>query len=124
MRNFKFYSLLLLAFMVAQGCNKPLPNLEGINLQQWRADKRGCNRVRTPMIGAIDGQKEKLKSLTENQIVSLLGTPDETQLEDRNQKFYYYYMEPAPFCEKPTSRPKKLILRFNAMDLVYETYVR
>ncbi len=110
--------------MVLQGCDKPLPALEGINLQHWKADKRGCSRVRTPMIGAIDRQKEKLKSLTENQIVKLLGTPDETQLEDRNQKFYYYYMEPAPFCEKSTSRPKKLILRFNAMDLVYETYVR
>lgn len=124
MHRGKVYHLALLVFALLQGCNKPLPDLEGINLPLWKEDKRGCSGLRTGMIGAIDHQKEKLKSLTENQIVVLLGTPDETQLEERNQKFYFYYMEPAPFCEKSTSRPKKLILRFNAMDLVYETYVR
>ena len=124
MRSFKIYSLIVLILLITSGCNAPLPHLEEVDLQQWNADKRGCSRMRTPMIGAMDRQKGKLKSLTENQIIKLLGMPDETQLEDRNQKFYYYYMEPAPFCEKSTSRPKKLILRFNAMNLVYEVYVR
>ncbi len=100
-----------------------MPHLEGIDLELWKADRHGCNGARASMIDAMMKEKEKLKKLSEMELVELLGRPDESQLLPRNQKFFRYYMNLGPRCEKHTSRPKVLILRINAMGLTKETQV-
>lgn len=76
------------------------------------------------MIEAITEQKEKLKALSEMDIIKLLGKPDENDLLQRSQKFYVYYLEPGPRCDQPEADPKKLILRMNAMSLTKEVQVK
>lgn len=76
------------------------------------------------MIDAINSEKEKLKALSEMDLVKLLGRPDENQLLDRSQKIYTYYLEPGPNCEHSKPDAKKLILRINAMGLAKETLIK
>ena len=72
------------------------------------------------MSESIKSQKEKLLSLSENQIVQLLGKPDQNELYKRNQKFYSYFISPSPECSPEITSSEILIIRFNAMGLAKE----
>lgn len=124
MYNFKQLSSCLVLIMLFASCAKPLPVLEGVNLEVWKSDRNGCQGKRAKMIEAVVSEKEKLKTLSEMDLVELLGRPDENQLLDRNQKFYKYYLEPGPACDQSSTEPKMLILRINAMGLTKETLVK
>lgn len=117
----RFYFLLLLLCLC---CEKPLPHLEGVDLQRWQQDKNGCSGMRTPMRDAIDHEKEKLLGLDQLQTVALLGHPDQNELYSRNQKFFYYFIDPAPSCAaEDDSVAEKLVIRFNAVGLAKEVAI-
>lgn len=124
MHNFKQLSCCLLLIILFAACSKPLPTLEGVDLDLWKSDRNACLGERTKMMESIISQKEKLKTLSEMDLVELLGRPDENQLLDRNQKFYKYYLEPGPPCDQSVIEPKMLILRINAIGLTKETLVK
>ena len=106
------------------GCKKPLPKLEGLDLRNWKEDANACNSLRMSMRTAIDREKEKLLGLDEVQTVTLLGSPDREELYSRNQKFYYYFIEPAPQCATSNdSTAEKLVIRFNAVGLAKEVSI-
>jgi len=122
MRIFKWLNAGILVFCC--GCDKPLPTLDGIDLARWQQDKNACNNQRVSMREAMDLEKEKLLALDQMQIVKLLGRPDQNELYSRNQKFFYYFMEPAPSCRDAVdSSAQKLVIRFNAMGLAKEVSV-
>lgn len=121
MRTFRWLSLVL--FILCFSCDKPLPTLEGMDAARWQEDKNGCNKVRITMRDAIDREKEKLLGLDQMQIVQLLGKPDQNELSSRNQKFFYYFLEPAPACSESDSAAAKLVIRFNAVGLAKEVAV-
>lgn len=112
------------AFLLLTSCGKPLPELNGIDATAWKNDRNACGGKRSPMAAAITEQKDKLLALDEIQIVKLLGNPDRNELFKRNQKFYYYFLEPAPECKASFPSSKKLIIRFNAMGLAKEVEVK
>jgi len=114
-----FIFLLCLAF----GCGKPLPQLEGIDLKQWKDDRFGCNGFRERSIDIFSSQKDKLKGLSEDDILKLLGRPDQNELYKRNQKFYHYYLEPSAKCDPTKQHARKLSIRFNAVDLAKEVVI-
>jgi hypothetical protein len=105
----------LLLLVVVLSCTKPQPTLEGIDLSKWRNDKFGCAGDRQTMIPTLSSQSDKLKGLSEMDVIELLGKPDENELYKRNQKFYNYYVSPGPDCPEYKDMPDKLIIRFNAM---------
>lgn len=73
---------------------------------------------------SIESQKEKLLALDQLQIVELLGRPDQNELSKRNQKFFYYFIEPGPVCANATdSLAARLAIRFNAMGLAKEVAI-
>lgn len=111
-----------LAFiLVLFSCGKPLPTLDQIDLQAWKDDKNGCSGKRDSMLKAMEAQTEKLLGLSEQEIIAIIGKPDENELYERNQKFYYYYLQPASSCSTSTiGNPKKLVVRFNAVGLAKE----
>ena len=118
----KSATVFLLFFCFA--CSKPLPKLEGMDLAQWRKDKNACYNLRKPMEEAIDREKVKLLGLDEVQMVTLLGSPDQNELYTRNEKFYYYFIAPAPACNsKRDSTSERLVIRFNAMGLAKEVSI-
>ena len=106
--------------LVLFSCGKELPTLESIDLNTWKEDKNGCGQVRTASVASLEEQKEKLLGLSEKQIIELLGRPDRNELYKRNQKFYYFSLDPASGCPSPHASPRELILRFNAMGFVKE----
>ena len=105
-------------------CDRPLPKLDSINLEEWKNDRNGCGAYRANSIEIIQQQKDKFLGLKEMQIVKLLGKPDRNELYKRNQKFFYYYLQASPDCAvdslKTTSR---LAIRFNAMGLAKEVII-
>ena len=111
------YSSLFLLFLSA--CSKPLPALDGIDLKAWKDDKNGCLNNRSQSIKMLTQQKEKLKSLDQTEIIQLLGRPDRNELYKRNQKFFYYFLEPGTTCGVD-KEPRKLSIRFNAVELAKE----
>jgi hypothetical protein len=116
--------LLIVLVIVLSSCSTKLPELKGIDTQAWMDDKNGCKKKRSSMIAALEREQEKLLALTELQIVTVLGKPDQHELYKRNQKFYYYYLTPSSTCEeKNNASPQRLVIRFNAMGLAKETFL-
>jgi hypothetical protein len=115
---------IFIALSLALGaCDKPLPQLTGIDLAIWKTDKNGCNGKRADVLKSLQEQKNKLQGLSEMQILELLGRPDQNELYKRNQKFYYYWLEPGKACGQ-NAESRKLSVRFNAMGLAKEIVVR
>jgi len=111
-----FLSLLMIS------CGKPLPDLSPINLQEWKDDRGGCNGKRITAINELEVQKEKLKGLSEDEIIKVLGRPDRNELYKRNQKFYYYDITPGKTCSENVNG-KQLIIRFTAMGYAKEVSI-
>lgn len=116
---------LIFACALTSSCGKSTPTLDGVDLAVWKEDKNACKGDRKKFTDAITKEKTKLLALDEIKIVSILGNPDRNELFKRNQKFYYYFLEPAPECSGdslPSSQ--KLIIRFNAMGLAKEVEIK
>ena len=120
MRTSKSLSLLFLLFFA---CGHALPELEGIERDKWEADKNACGNARASMRDAIDRQKEKLRGLKQTDIVKLLGRPDQNELSKRNQKFFYYFLEPGSPCSEGKVAAERLVIRFNALGLAKEVLI-
>lgn len=119
-QNFRWFKFFIIIVSLATGCGKTHPDLEGVDLTNWKEDRNGCEMLRTTMIDSIRSQKNKLLGFSEMEIIDILGKPDENELYKRNQKFYHYYLQPSTACESPTPHPLKLTIRFNAMGLAKE----
>ncbi len=114
----------ILLLLILSGCGKPLPTLDNLDLEQWEKDKNACGSYRKDNIDTLLAQKEKLLALKEMQIVDLIGRPDRNELYKRNQKFFYYYLKPAPDCPNYNAdNSARLAIRFNAMGLAKEVMV-
>ena len=113
-----------LLILVLFSCGKPLPSLDKIDLQAWKDDKNACSGKRISMLEPMSLQTEKLLGLSEQEIIAMLGKPDENELYKRNQKFYYYFIQPSKACSTSLeANPKKLVVRFNAIGLAKEVGV-
>jgi hypothetical protein len=124
MARSRSHSLLYLTFFLFS-CGKELPELNGINKEDWISDRNGCLNKRRTMVEAIREQRDKLLALDELKIVALLGKPDENELAPRNQKFYHYSLTPAADCLlNKDSVSVELVIRFNAMGLAKEVEIQ
>ena len=107
--------------LILSSCGPSLPHIDGLDLTSWKNDKKGCAGERSKMKEAIVSQKDKFLALSELDLVDLLGKPDEQELYKRNQKFYYYFIEPSRECTRAsTEESLRLVIRFNAMGLAKE----
>ena len=125
MLKFRWLSISLIVIsVIILSCRKPVPEIRGLDKSRWVKDKNGCLRQRKSMMEAIKTQKEKFLSLSEVEIMGLLGRPDENELYKRNQKFYYYNILPSRSCTgREDSITARLIIRFNAMGLAKEVTI-
>lgn len=116
-------TLLLSAIVILVSCNSAVPTLEGVDLQAWKNDRQGCLGKRAPFEESLRGQRDKLKGLSEMDVVKLLGRPDRNDLSERNEKYYYFFIDPAPGCEAGDSAATRLIIRFNATGISREVAI-
>ena len=75
------------------------------------------------MADKMVAQKNDLLALSETDIITLLGKPDQNELYKRNQKFYKYYFQKGPGCADDSTASKSITFRFNAMGLAKEIVV-
>lgn len=117
--------LFVIIFFALTSCKTDLPKLEQIELSDWAKDRYGCLGYRMGVIAPLEQQKEKILALSANDITRLLGKPDEIELYKRNQKLFYYYLNPAPACGKNTTGtpPLRLMIRLNAMERAKEILI-
>ena len=121
---FRSFRPIAIPLLFLFSCGKSLPTLDNVDLSAWRDDKRACAGKRSSMFESISNQSEKLLALDEQEIISLLGKPDDNELYKRNQKFFYYFVQPGADCaDSSTAVPKKLVIRFNAVGLAKEVAV-
>jgi len=113
----------LLFALVLLSCSHPLPTLDNIDIEKWKSDKNGCNGERTSMMESIKAQGDKLQGLSEMQVIDVLGRPDQNELYTRNQKFYFYYLQPGKPCGNDSLPALRLQVRFNAVGLAKEIMV-
>jgi len=117
----KIFPILAIVFLIS--CGKPVPELSAIDLNAWKADRGGCKSQRAEYLGYLQTQIEALKGLSEDDIIKLLGRPDRNELYKRNQKFYYYDIEPGKNCGAGQPANHQLIFRFNAMSRAKEVSI-
>jgi hypothetical protein len=115
---FSIFSLLILL-----GCSKPLPQLDNFDRSVWTSDPKGCNNSRSTFIESVKNQKDKLKGLSERDLVKLLGPSDRNDLSEHHGKTYYYFITPGPGCTGVDSVGLSLIVRFNATGVSREVAV-
>ncbi len=119
-RTFRWLSLIAL---LSSACGGKELELKDFDHHRWQEDKHACESVRTTLVSTLMDQRDDILAHNEMEIVELLGKPDESELYKRNQKFYYYYVEPGPKCKSEITSPKKLVIRFNAMGLAKEMQI-
>lgn len=116
-------SILVCLAAVILSCGGKLPAFETIDSGQWKNDRNACGGYRQGIRSSIESDIEKLKGVSENDMFSLLGRPDQNELYKRNQKFYSYFLTPGPGCASPDSVVHRLIIRFNAMGYAQQVTV-
>ncbi len=112
-----FYTLCCCLLLLSCGQkNLDLPNFDE---PAWQADKDGCNNVRLEMRDDLIKVKDQLKALNGDDVISLLGKPNITNLTARNQKYFLYNIT----CDDQAGEPSTLSIRFSAIGLSYEVLV-
>lgn len=117
------HSSIIALFLILSSCGNDRTTLGTIDLVQWKNDRNACGGLRTRSVEEFQQHKNELLGLSESDIIALLGKPDQNELYKRNQKFYYYFLEPAPACTPAAANPKKLMVRFNAVGLAKEVSI-
>lgn len=104
-------------------CSPPI-DLEGFNEKAWQSDKDGCQGLRLKLKEDLMSVKEQIKGLNNDEVITLLGKPNKTLLDKRNQKYFIYSLSPNQSCSNHNPEiSSELSLRFSAIGLVYEVLV-
>jgi hypothetical protein len=107
--------------------NKKAPEIKGMNYSLWKNDKYGCKSDRENLVDLIISNRDKFLKYNQNQIINILGKPENQTLYERGQKFFYYYVKYHPECDKKNALPEeeqiKLEIRFDALNRSKEIFV-
>lgn len=110
--------LLLVILLTLSGCYS-IPEIPGFEKEGWQAALSDCSGNREEMATILVANEEKLLAEGQAEIKALLGQPEEHELYNRNQKFFYYDLSKAG-CQ-PIQR--RLSVRFDALDRVKEVSI-
>ncbi|GAB3899406.1 hypothetical protein [Spirosoma agri] len=113
---------LVLITLLASSCDAVPDQFGKLDLKKWRGDRGGCNGVRATLVPDFKAEIQNLKGKRANTIGDLLGRPDINQIEDRNQKFYIYFLEKGTHCDGPgiKSDSRSVAIRMSAIGLATE----
>ena len=119
--------LLLLPFLLLLLSCHSAVDIENFDEAAFRSDPNGCTGARAGMKESLFAAGQHFKGLTQEEIYATLGKPDRQELATRSQKYYVYYVDPAPECSgDSTQLPLTLFVRFSAMnrasEIKYENY--
>lgn len=103
-------------------CGGEKIQIENFNNEIWKNDPLGCKGEREALADILIEREEELLGNSSHKILEYLGKPDKTELYNRNQKFYHYYISPGVECgdKYKDLEHDRLTLRFSATDLLKE----
>ena len=117
----------MLSHLLIYSCTTELPKIDGLDYNGWILDKYGCTGKRLEMVSLIDSNKEKFLRFSQNQIIDILGRPENQTLFTRSQTIFYYYIQHNFACEdqevKQEDEQIKLEIRFDALNRSKSLYV-
>lgn len=114
--------LFLICACVLSSCYKTL-KLEGFDTNSWKAASKECSAYRLTSVDLIMSNQDLILESTQNEVESLLGSPDEHELYARNQKFFHYRLSKADSCDRSNESLRFLSVRFNAIGLASDVQV-
>ncbi|MDN3203684.1 hypothetical protein [Algoriphagus sediminis] len=110
--------------LVLGSCSSKL-DAGDINLENWKADRYGCNGLRIQDLEEIRRIKNTFLGASNQSIIKTLGRPDRVELVDKSQSFFFYFLEPSRDCEgvETEKEPLKVLFRMNAISKVSEVTI-
>ena len=111
--------LLFCAFFIFSGCSDGY-QLDGFDKIAWKKDRKGCSGKRIELVKILLYNKSGFKGMDDDDLVSLLGTPERTVYYGRGRKDYAYYVTPGGQCrETPNLKAgSRLLVEFDALGYV------
>lgn len=123
----RFILKTVLSLCILTSCETKVPDIEGLDYKKWELDKFGCGGDRSKLVSLIDVNKEKFLRYNQNEIIDILGRPENQTLFTRSQTIFYYYIRYNPACEGQEARLEdeqvKLEIRFDALNRSKSLYV-
>ncbi len=113
----RWAQLLVLGLFVS--C-KSVPDIVGFDSKAWKSDINGCEGKRNALAPALENERKKLRGIAETDLVHVLGTPNEIQVLERQQRIYIYWIQHPNFCKDATLENKEVRIRLSAVDRVTE----
>lgn len=120
--SIQFLSLLLV--MIVTSCS-PALDAGKINLDNWKADRYGCKGLRMSDLEELQQIKNNFLGADNQALIKTFGRPDRVELFDKNQSFFYYFLEPSTNCDgvKAEKEPLRVLFRMNALSKVSEVTI-
>jgi hypothetical protein len=111
--------LLFCALFIFAGCSDGY-QLQGFDKAAWKNDKKGCQGKRIDQVKILLESKSRFKGMDDDDLISLLGTPEKTVYYGRGRKDYAYYVAPGGQCpETPGAKTgARLLVEFDALGYV------
>jgi hypothetical protein len=106
-------------------CSQKL-DTEGLNIENWKADRYGCKGLRMQDMQQLERIKNNFLGASNQALIKTFGRPDRVELVDKSQSFFFYFLEPSPEnCEGVESEkePLKVLFRMNAISKVSEVTI-
>ncbi|GAB3533238.1 hypothetical protein GCM10027443_18410 [Pontibacter brevis] len=116
--------LVVVGFLNA--CSTP-EELRSFDSETWKEDRYACEGKRVELADDFEEIRKALYGRKEYVLRNLLGKPDHEELLERNQRNYFYYLEPGTQCTDRTmlSEANRVEVRINSLGKVSEiTYTR
>ncbi len=108
--------LLLSLTLITSYCKPKAKDIPDFDEVLFQADRKGCHGERAQMRERLTQIDTALKGMSQKQIQATLGKPDRHELAPRSQKYFVYYIDPAPDCPNGAENPFTMLIRFSAMD--------
>jgi hypothetical protein len=116
------YSITL--FLLLASCS-PALDAGKINLDNWKADRYGCKGLRIQDLGELQRIKNNFLGANNQALIKTFGRPDRVELFDKNQSFFFYFLEPSSTCYtiEKEKEPLRVLFRMNALSKVSEVNI-
>ena len=122
-----FISISLISLFFLFSCSTSLPEIEGMDYEAWVTDKYGCSGKRIELVSLIDLNSKKFLRYNQNEMIDILGRPENQTLFTRSQTIFYYYIRHNPNCTSQETMQEddqvKLEIRFDALNRSKSLYV-
>jgi hypothetical protein len=111
--------VLFFAILILSGCSDGYQP-DGFNKSAWKKDRKGCMGERIELVKILLQNKSRFKGMDDDDLVSLLGTPERTVYYGRGRKDYAYYITPGGQCaQTPDLKAgSRLLVEFDALGYV------